>query len=773
MKIRRGITASAVMLFFLAGQGIGAHAASATATAHWSLRGALAAAKPGAIIRVPAGIYHGPLTITNPVHLLGQPGAVIEGNNHGTVVTIKAAGVEFSGFTVRGSGQSLDQECAGIKVYGQNTVIEHNRLRDVLFGVILKLAPHSRVEGNDIRGKNLPLPVRGDGIHLWYSNHCLIQGNTITRARDEVIWFSKHVRIIRNTVTHSRYGLHLMYDRHITITGNTLTNNFVGAFLMYSWRVVFRRNVSMNNRGVSGYGIGIKNINDLRVEDNRFLNNRIGIYMNSSPSSLGVTDTFRRNVVAYNSIGVMLDPTGQKDVFTENSFMNNTQQVDKDGGGQLRHYKFSLHGRGNFWSDYTGYALGESDVGAIPYRIQNFFDNLMDEHHRLRLFLYSPAQQAINLAATAFPQIQPHAVLVDPHPLLAPVAVHAPALMHRRSAGAVGEPWVLLCIGGLLLGLVGLERKSGWVPWCRVNTAIAADPAFSLTQPSEILRISGLVKAFGRNQVLRGLELRVPPGEVVALWGDNGAGKSTTIKCILGLLRYSGEIKVAGLDAGHDARAVRRRIGYVPQELSFYRDWDARKTMRFYAQLKGAELESISELLAAVGLADHTRKPVAALSGGMKQRLALAIALLGNPTLLLLDEFTSNLDAQARAGLLELLHLQRNKDITVLFTSHRMDEVQMLADRVLVMCDGRISRDCAPAALSGALGFQKCMCLWFAAADIAPARRLLEAHGYAPKVRNNGMELLLDPGMAADPLRILMEHGLTATDMDIRSHRYG
>ncbi len=755
----------------MAASGATGMAGATPAAARWSLRRALATARPGAVIHVPAGIYHGPLVITKPVRLLAQPGASVTGDDHGTVVTIKAADVEFHGFTVRGSGRSLDREDAGIKVYGANADIESNALRDVLFGVLLKLAPHSRIVNNNIRGKNLPLPVRGDGIHLWYSNDCLIQDNTITNARDEVIWFSKHVRVIGNTVTDSRYGLHLMYDRHITITDNTLTHNFVGAFLMYSWHIVFERNVSMNNRGVSGYGIGVKNINDLLVRDNRFLNNRIGIYMNSSPSSLGVVDTFRRNVLAYNSIGVMLDPTGQNDVFTENTFMNNTQQVDKDGGGQLRHYRFSSHGRGNFWSNYTGYALGKSDVGAIPYRIQNFFDNLMDEHHRLRLFLYSPAQQAVNLAANAFPQIQPHAVLTDPNPLMQPVAVHAPALIPPHSEVADMEPWILLGIGGLLLGLVGLDRKTAASPVHPADTLAMANLVAPPVEVSAVLHISGLAKAFGHNQVLKALELDVRPGEVVALWGDNGAGKSTTIKCILGLLHYTGDIQVAGMDALRDARAVRRRIGYVPQELSFYSDWDARKTMRFYAQLKRADLESVSALLASVGLADHAKKPVAALSGGMKQRLALAIALLGDPALLLLDEFTSNLDAQARAGLLELLHRQRNKRLAVLFTSHRVDEVQLLADRVLVMGDGRIRADCAPTALGEILGFKKWMRLHFANGDVAAAQRLLAAHGYTVKVQLNTMEVLLSPGLPLDPLRIFLEHGINVTDMETRSHR--
>lgn len=205
-----------------------------------------------------------------------------------------------------------------------------------------------------------------------------------------------------------------------------------------------------------------------------------------------------------------------------------------------------------------------------------------------------------------------------------------------------------------------------------------------------LLEIGSLQKSFGEANVLRGITMSVDRGQAVALWGDNGAGKSTTIKCIVGLLDYSGNITVAGLDAKTNGKGVRRLLGYVPQELRFYNDWSVRRTMEFYAELKRAGHEEIPCRLREVGLDAQARKAVSALSGGMKQRLALAIALLGQPEVLLLDEFTASLDAEARAGLLHVLKELRRRGLTVVFTTHRFDEVEALADRVEMMHGGKV-----------------------------------------------------------------------------------
>lgn len=652
-----------------------------------SLAAKIAAAPPGATIQAPAGIYridHGPLILDKPVTLLGRPGAILDGGGQGTVVLIKASHVTFQDFTVRGSGSSLDQEDAGIKVLGSSEQILDNKLHDVLFGIYLKASDDSRIAGNLIIGKPLPLPIRGDSIRLWYSMNCRIEHNTVFQTRDMVLWFSKNAAIDDNRFADSRYGLHLMYDRDVSITGNTLRHDFVGAFLMYSWNVTFERNLLLENRGVSGYGLGVKNINHLLARDNRFLDNSIGIFMSSSPSSLGVTNIFQRNVVAFNDVGISLDPSNQgSNIFTENTFLENLQQVSNSAGGRLDGDSFARNGHGNFWSDYTGYPRPGSGVGAVPYQVSSLFDNLTDQYERLELFRFSPAVEAINFAAAAFPMFRPQVVMTDPDPLISPVPVDAPPLSRPSGRSLALASALLFTLAGLLAAAVF------GIPGRRHNMEKEDRTMNRSSHP--LLEARLLQKKFGNVEILRRINLSVERGAAVALWGDNGAGKSTTIKCILGLLDYSGVIAVAGLDCTRDGKAVRRLIGYVPQELHFYGDWTVARTMNFYADLKRASRVEIRPLLDEVGLEAHAAKAVNALSGGLKQRLALAVALLGGPELLLLDEFTASLDAGARAGLLELLWRQRRKGLTVLFTTHRADEVEALADRVEVMHAGEIA----------------------------------------------------------------------------------
>jgi nitrous oxidase accessory protein/Cu-processing system ATP-binding protein len=725
----------------------------------FDLPAALAAAPTNAVIDVPAGLYSGPLTITKPVTLIAAAGVVIAGNGQGTVVRIEAPDVTLRGFTIRNSGQFLSSEDCGIMVKAPRATIESNRLDHVLFGIYLKQSPDSRIIGNRVRGYDLSLPVRGDGIRLWYSHHCVIRGNDVQNSRDNIIWFSKDDVIAQNHFTHDRYGLHLMYDDGLTITNNWLAENFVGAFLMYSWHVTFERNVCLNNRGVSGYGLGVKNIDIIRASDNRILDNTVGIWMNSSPSAL-VTNLFRRNVVAYNGTGLVIDTSDKGNVFTENTFMNNSQQVDKDSDGPLEGNEFSLADRGNYWSDYRGYPGANPAIGAIPYRVQNLFDSLADQYPNLQLFRFSPAQEAIDLAAEAFPLIQPEVVLTDPHPLMEPPAIHAPALPAQKTAGLSAISLALLAGIGMVVGTAEMEVRR------RHKKSKPARPTPSETA-LPLVTVDGLSKSFGRRQVLRGLNFSVPRGRAIAFWGGNGVGKSTTIKCILGLLNFQGSIQVGGLDVIREGKQARRLLGYVPQELSFYPDWTVRRTMDFCARIKRVASSEAQQWLAEVGLEAHTAKKVAELSGGMKQRLGLAVALLGNPAVLLLDEFTSNLDTEARDALIALMARQRSKGLTILFATHRLEEVEALADEVLFMEQGRIVRRCTVSEMKRDAASGRTLKVTLPAGQLEQAAALLGTAGL--KYRRAGENLLVEVNGhgAMAPLTLLWERRIQIREMDL------
>jgi ABC-type multidrug transport system ATPase subunit len=282
-----------------------------------------------------------------------------------------------------------------------------------------------------------------------------------------------------------------------------------------------------------------------------------------------------------------------------------------------------------------------------------------------------------------------------------------------------------------------------------------------------MIGIEHLTKRYGRVAAVDGLGFSVAPGESVALWGPNGAGKTTVIKCLLGLLRYEGSIRVGGLDAARDGRAVRARLGYVPQELAFQADVGTLDTARFFARLRGARADEAESRLEQVGLESHAAKAVGALSGGMKQRLALALALLGDPPVLVLDEPTANLDAAAREQLLGLLAGVREAGKTILLTSHRLEEVGALTDWVLVMDSGREALRCAAADLADATGARARMRLVVAPTAIEDALEALSRHGMP--ARRNGVGIIVEvpPGRKADPIVTLTRSGIAVSDFEM------
>jgi Cu-processing system ATP-binding protein len=199
-------------------------------------------------------------------------------------------------------------------------------------------------------------------------------------------------------------------------------------------------------------------------------------------------------------------------------------------------------------------------------------------------------------------------------------------------------------------------------------------------------------KSFGSQQAVREVDLALAPGECVGLVGHNGAGKSTLIKLMLGLLRPSGgRVSVLGEDpaAGGGARA-RRQIGYLPENVALYPALTGIETITFYARLKGEPPARARALLDRVGLSPASAaRRVGTYSKGMRQRLALAQALLGSPRALLLDEPTSGLDPALRQDFYKLLREMRDNGTTVLLSSHALAELEGEVDRVVVMNEGR------------------------------------------------------------------------------------
>jgi ABC-type multidrug transport system ATPase subunit len=176
----------------------------------------------------------------------------------------------------------------------------------------------------------------------------------------------------------------------------------------------------------------------------------------------------------------------------------------------------------------------------------------------------------------------------------------------------------------------------------------------------------------------------------VALLGSNGAGKTTLLKCLLGLIRFQGSARIGGLEVTRFSKQTRGMIGYLPQTPGFPAHLTAGEALAYFASLRGLPDENIDARLDTLGLIPHAAKRISALSGGLRQRLGLAVALLGDPPVLLLDEPVANLDPEGRGLFTDLVADLKARGCTVLLSTHAFDMLEQVAGRALVMAQGTV-----------------------------------------------------------------------------------
>ncbi len=207
-----------------------------------------------------------------------------------------------------------------------------------------------------------------------------------------------------------------------------------------------------------------------------------------------------------------------------------------------------------------------------------------------------------------------------------------------------------------------------------------------------VIALSGVSKRYGRKEAVANVDLEVGGGECLALLGHNGAGKTTLIKLMLGLTRPSaGEISICGRRPADRAfAALRSRIGFLPENVAFHETMTGREILAFYARLKGRSAATADELLERIGLGEAMHRRVRTYSKGMRQRLGLAQALLGDPALLFLDEPTTGLDPALRRQFYEIIREKRDRGATIFLSSHALNEVEARTDRIAIMKEGRL-----------------------------------------------------------------------------------
>ncbi len=282
-----------------------------------------------------------------------------------------------------------------------------------------------------------------------------------------------------------------------------------------------------------------------------------------------------------------------------------------------------------------------------------------------------------------------------------------------------------------------------------------------------MIQAQHVTKRFGNVVAVDDLSFDLTKGESIALWGSNGAGKTTLIRSVLGIFPADGKISIHGVDVRRHGKRARSFVGYVPQELAFHDDAKLGSSILFFAKLRKVNRKSAAEALARVGLQGHERKRVRDLSGGMKQRLALAIALLAEPPIIVLDEPTSNLDASGRGEVIDTLCQLRDEGKTLMFASHRPDEVLALAGRVLVIERGMLIKDITPTELWPTESRVQTMRLYLSMGSEEAAAAALREAGHAVHLNGNGLCVSVPRNRKAEPVSVLAKAEIEVRDFEI------
>jgi lipooligosaccharide transport system ATP-binding protein len=286
-----------------------------------------------------------------------------------------------------------------------------------------------------------------------------------------------------------------------------------------------------------------------------------------------------------------------------------------------------------------------------------------------------------------------------------------------------------------------------------------------------LVSAAGLVKRFGEFTAVDGIDVRVRRGEAFGFLGPNGAGKSSTMRMI-GCVspRSGGELAVLGMDPDTDGPRIRARIGAVPQENLLDNELSVRQNLETYGRYFGLPRKHVREkaveLLEFAQLTDKADTEVESLSGGMKRRLTIARSLVNDPELILLDEPTTGLDPQARHLLWDRLFRLKQRGVTLIITTHYMDEAEQLCDRLVVMDRGRIAAEGSPAELIARYSTREVLELRFPPGDQEPVAAQVE--GLADRVEVLPDRLLLYTTDGDSALAAVHQRGVSPSSSLVR-----
>ncbi len=371
---------------------------------------AIQRAAAGDTILVKSGVHHtGGLEISKALTLIGEKGAVLDGSDRGTIITVRADHVTISGLTLRNTPVSFMNDNAAIKWNeAQHGRIENCTFENNFFAIYLAQAAHVTVANNVIRASFEKESSAGNGIHLWYCKNITIENNRIYGHRDGIYFEFVEESIVR--ANHSegnlRYGLHFMFSDRCQYTDNTFLKNDAGVAVMYTENVEMRNNLFEHNWGSAAYGLLLKDITDSVIENNIFRRNSRGIYSEAS-NRLSV----RGNTFEQNGWAIKIMANSMDNHFEKNNFIANTFDVSTNSRQNFNTFD------SNYWDTYKGYDLDHDGTGDVAHRPVSLFSYLVEQNAPMLVLMRSFFVDLLNVAESIMPALTPE-TLLDKSPVM-------------------------------------------------------------------------------------------------------------------------------------------------------------------------------------------------------------------------------------------------------------------------------------------------------------------------------------------------------------------
>ncbi len=369
-------------------------------------------------IRLAPGTYSGPIRIERPLTLSCAPGAVIEGDGTGSVITIDGPGVTVQGCLIRGSGSSHETIDSGVQLtkLATGAQVLDNRLEGNLYGIDIHGARDSLAARNVIIGRrDQRMNARGNGVYVWNAPGARVMDNDIRYGRDGIFTNSSRDNVFSgNLFRDLRFAVHYMYTNDSKVIGNISIGNHLGYALMFSDRIEARDNISLYDRD-HGLMLNYANKSDITGNLVRGAGKCTFIY------------NANRNLIYGNrfegcDIGIHFTAGSEGNAVSGNAFIGNRTQVKYVG---TRLVEWSLDGRGNYWSDNPAFDLDGDGLADGVYRPNDLMDHILWSQPAAYLLLGSPAVQLVRWSQSSFPATLPGGV-VDSHPLMEPVEIALP-----------------------------------------------------------------------------------------------------------------------------------------------------------------------------------------------------------------------------------------------------------------------------------------------------------------------------------------------------------